>query len=296
MDRRSAQGLLLVSMSGLCFASLGIFSEVAYGYGARPIDVLLIRYIIAAIFLWSVLLLFARDTVRVDVKDYRPLFIGGASFVFSSLLYAYALFYIPKRLAISLFFIYPIWVNIINTSFMGESWTLQRFGGVLSTLVGALLVAELHKINYFGVNPIGVTLALLAGLLYTIFNIFGQSMIYKYSTIAVTTYSITLGVMLFLAISGARFAASFPRDWRIWLMGLPTAVFSTSFAVLLYLRGMQRIGSSRTSLISNFQLMASSIAAFFFLREPLGWVKGAGFALICFGIILVGRERPQTVF
>src|SRR6478672_8632344 len=165
-DARSphlARASALVLFSACCFGSIPILTTLAIGGGARLVDVLSWRYLIAAALL--VVVSGGLAQVRQPAKRAMPLLVlaggGQAAIAFVSLS---ALRYIPAAMLTFLFYTYPAWVAVISALRGAERITRARAIALVLSLAGIALMVGIPGAG--SLHPVGVLLALSSALMY----------------------------------------------------------------------------------------------------------------------------------
>ncbi len=75
-----------------------------------------------------------------------------------------------------------------------------------------------------------------------------------------------------------------------WLVILYVAFFPSFIAQIVYLRGIELIGSGRAGLFYNLLPAFTAILAVLLLGEPFGWPQGLALAMVLGGIALAERK------
>ena len=60
------KGFLLVLISSIGFGTLGLWGKMAYQLGMTPLEVLFLRYALAAVILWIVALMHYRAQIKIS--------------------------------------------------------------------------------------------------------------------------------------------------------------------------------------------------------------------------------------
>lgn len=299
-DARSphlARASALVLFSACCFGSIPILTTLAIGGGARLVDVLSWRYLIAAALL--IVVSGGLAQVRQPAKRAMPLLVlaggGQAAIAFVSLS---ALRYIPAAMLTFLFYTYPAWVAVISAVRGAERITRARAIALVLSLAGIALMVGIPGAG--SLHPVGVLLALSSALMYAAYipmiDHLGRGL-----PPAVTSVYASGGAALILVVValvqgglGVRFT---PLAWgAIGTM----AVVSTVLAFIAFLRGLAEIGSVRTAIMSTIEPFWTALLGALVLRQALGPRTFAGGVCIAAAVVLLqlgqGREAvPEPV-
>jgi drug/metabolite transporter (DMT)-like permease len=122
---------------------------------------------------------------------------------------------------------------------------------------------------------------------WTIYTVAARPMLATTSPLLVTGLSMAVGTLLFLPFS----VGSLQRtDWasvRVvsWVCVVFSSLLALNFAYTAWYHGVRHLGSSRTSLYSNFVPVAALIVAMIWLGERIEGVRLMGAALVLVGVI-----------
>ena len=290
--RTMSRATLLVLFSACCFGSIPILITLATASGARLVDVLAWRYLVAAVLLVVV----SGGVARVTAPGRRawPVLVlaggGQAAIAFVSLS---ALRYIPAATLTFLFYTYPAWVAVIGAMRGTERMTGRRTLALALSLAGIALMVGMPGAG--GLHPLGAILALSSALLYAAYipmiDALGRGM-----PAAVTSTYATAGaavVLIVVALAQGGLAVQFAPVG--WLAVLVLAVLSTVLAFLAFLRGLAEIGPVRTAIVSTIEPFWTALLGSIVLGQQLGPRTMAGGLLIAAAVILLQLgQRPEV--
>jgi drug/metabolite transporter (DMT)-like permease len=288
-----SRATLLVLFSACCFGSIPILITLATRSGARLVDVLAWRYLVAAVLLVVV----SGGLARVTAPGRRawPVLVlaggGQAAIAFVSLS---ALRYIPAATLTFLFYTYPAWVAVIGVLRGTERVTGRRALALALSLAGIALMVGTPGAG--GLHPLGALLALSSALLYAAYipmiDALGRGMPAAVTSTYATTGAAAVLVVVALAQGGlaVRFA---PIGWMAVLV---LAVVSTVLAFLAFLRGLAEIGPVRTAIVSTVEPFWTALLGSIVLGQQLGARTLAGGLLIASAVILLqlGQRSPAA--
>jgi drug/metabolite transporter (DMT)-like permease len=294
-------GLVLVLVSAAGFASLAIFGKQAYRAGLDLVDVLVLRFGLAAPLLWALAAL-ARRRLRVGAgAALRLTAMGSIGYAIQASLFFAALSRISAGLAGLLLYLYPALVTLGAVA-LGrhrlDRWTLAGLGFALG---GTMLILGLPGER---LDPLGVTLGLASAAWYTLYILVGEQLLRgadplvaaaHVATGAAVSYLMVGGLLLGeLDLGGAR-----PGGFAITVA---MATLATAVPIAAFLAGLSALGSTWASIASAFEPAMTVALGALLLGEPLGAGKLAGGLAVVAGAIALplvaggrGRsERPQA--
>lgn len=282
--RAASNATLLVLASACCFGSIPILITIATDAGARLIDVLLWRYILAAVLLTIVG--GGIGVLRAAKHRALPLLLlaggGQATIAFVSLS---ALRYIPAASLTFLFYTYPAWVAVTAALRRTERLTAGRSAALVLSLAGIALMVGMPGSG--GLHPKGAMLALSSALLYALYipmiDHFGKGI-----APAVTSAYATAGAGVILF--GASFLQGGPRldlPGTAWICVALLVVVCTVMAFIAFLRGLAVIGAVRTAIVSTIEPFWAALLGSVVLGQRLGPRTFAGGMLIAAAVVVL---------
>jgi drug/metabolite transporter (DMT)-like permease len=276
----------LVAFSACCFGSIAVFVTLATRTGARLVELLAWRYLIAAVLLAAVA--GGATTVRREWRRGVPLvvFAGGGQSLIAGLSLG-ALRYIPAATMIFLFYTYPAWVTVISALRGKEALTGRRLLALALSLAGIGVMVGLPGVGTSSTATPGVLLALTGALLYAMYipmiEHFGRAL-----PAALTGTYATVGAAAVLTVASVVTGGfTLPQPPIVWAMVLALAVLCTVIAFICFLRGLAVIGPVRTSIVSTVEPFWGALLASMVLAQPLAARTLTGGMLVAAAVIIL---------
>ena len=161
---RKNAGLLLVAISAVSFGLMPLFAKMAYSAGTSIYTLLFLRFLAATAFMF--LLIFIRKLPLPSEKEILAfLLLGAFGYVGVSLCYFSALNYASASVVSLLEYTYPALVMIGSVVFLKEKVTALKICSLCLALAGAALIIGTGS----EANPLGVILAILSAILYSVY-------------------------------------------------------------------------------------------------------------------------------
>ena len=282
--RALSRATLLVMFSACCFGSIPILITLATSSGARLVDILAWRYLIAAVLLVVV----SGGIAPVLAPGRRAWWViilaggGQAAIAFVSLS---ALRYIPVATLTFLFYTYPAWVAVMAAVRGTERMSGRRALALALSLAGIALMVGMPGAG--GLHPIGALLALSSALMYAMYipliDGLGRGLPAAVTSVYATTGAGAILVAVALAQGGLapRFA---PIGWTAVLI---LAVVCTVLAFLAFLHGLAEIGPVRTAIVSTIEPFWTALLGSVVLSQQIGPRTLGGGLLIASAVILL---------
>lgn len=189
----------------------------------------------------------------------------------------------------------PIFSGLIEWLFLkmkpSRAWVLAT---TLSVIGCSLLFLNKDALT---VNPLGVTLSLIAGFVFAIYTIVSKELLSKVEAIPAVAMTFSLSALMlmpFLFIFDSSWVSEPSNIWTILYLGFMT----TSVAYILYLLGLQKVPSSSAVTLSLGEPLTAAVLSVFIVGEVLSPVSWVGVLLLLGGIIVLtfsGRKRAKYI-
>lgn len=147
------------------------------------------------------------------------------------------------------------------------------------------------------VNPLGVTLSLIAGFVFAIYTIVSKALLAKVEAIPAVAMTFSISAVLLIP-----FLFIFDSSWVTEPANILTILYlgfmTTSVAYILYLKGLQKVPSSSAVTLSLGEPLTAAVLSVFLVGEVLSTVSWLGVSLLLGGIIVLtlsGRKRVGKI-
>ena len=281
---RDVTGLAFAATAAVAFGTLAISAKLAYEQGAEPTPLLAARFGITAIILVAV----RRTMGRSVGLPWRQLLLAlglGVGYACESLLFFLALERAPASVVSLVFYSFPLWTNLLAAATRLERMHVPN---VVALALGTIGVGFIFTIE--GIETAALLLALGAAVAVAVYLLAAQVALRTVEPpVAAVWTAVGATIVLSLTAAAARQglpAAALPSAGAL---GLATAV-----AFICFYEAISRIGSSRTSVASMLEPVATVILAFIILGETLTFRIGIGAALIVAALPVLALARERT--
>jgi drug/metabolite transporter (DMT)-like permease len=282
-DRSIGRATALIVVSALSFGSISVLTVLTTSGGVPLLTIMAWRYVLAAFLLSAAA---RRTTVRLTAKPriIQLLLIGGIGQALITYLSLYSLNYIPVGPLAFLFYTYPAWVAIIAALRGTEKLTLVRTIALLLALAGVTVMvgAPVEKLN-----PIGVTLAIVSALLYSLYL---PALEHAQASVPAmfATFLVILGAAVSFVIAALTAGELFfPRAAAVWTNIVLLAVVSSVIAFSALIKGLSVLGPVRTAIIATVEPFFTAILGVIVLRNQLSVATIIGGMLIAAAILVI---------
>ena len=191
-------GILCAIGAAVCYGTNPLGALNLYAEGMNTPSVLFYRFGLAWLIV-AVVMLFRRESLKVDRREFLTLTALGVLFIFSSLTLYLSFHLMPAGVASTILFTYPVMTAAIMAAFFRER---IRVGTVLSILLSFAGVLLLYWGDSGGTLHIGgVILVLVSALTYALYII-----VVDKSPLAMSSFKINFYVLFYCAAGMALFA------------------------------------------------------------------------------------------
>ncbi len=262
-NKEELLGFFLVAVSAASFGFMPIFTKIAYGEGISTYSLLFLRFLVGAVFMFS--LLFIKKMPLPSKREIIIyLLLGGLGYVLQSLTFFIALNLTSPSVVSLLLYTYPAMVMIGSAIFLKEQINLQKIISLTLALFGAFTIVG----GELSGEPLGMILALMSAVFYSVY-ILVSSRVVKAGMGVQSSAFIMLGAAL--VYGGINLFVGFtpPAGSRGLLAVVLIALVSTVLAFWSFFTGMEKTGPSRASLISTLEPVVTVLASVLILSEKL---------------------------
>jgi drug/metabolite transporter (DMT)-like permease len=197
----------------------------------------------------------------------------------------------------------PAFVAIFSALLGYERARNYAWAGIGLSLLGAILVITgSDKPLEFGPQLFGDLLILAVTAIWGLYTTLSQGFLKRYSAVKLNALIMPVGAVLLLIVASPRIVDTVPQ-WTAapvgaWLVLAASGIFAVSLSYIIWYKGIQKLGASRTSVYSNLVPVLAAMISFFILKESLGWQFWVGMVLVLCGVSLArfgGRFRARVV-
>jgi drug/metabolite transporter (DMT)-like permease len=286
-------GLLLCLTSAASFGTLAIFATLAYDEGAGPVGLLAVRFVIAAVCFWALLLVRGGGLAGLRRGQVAgALALGGLGYTTQSALFFAALERIdPAPLSLVLY-TYPVLVTLAAIALRREHASPRRAAALLAASAGVSLV--LLGAGTGAIDGIGALMGFGAAVTYTGYILVADGPLAGIPPLVLSALVCTGAAVVFVVTGGATGALDVGEGaGPLWLVAM--GFFSVS-AILCFFAGMRRVGPSAASILSTAEPLTTVVLAFAVLGDGLALAQLAGGALVLAAVVVLATaHRPGPV-
>ncbi len=294
-QRSVTAGLALVLISAAGYGTQAIFARLAYAAGANVPTVLLLRFLMAIVVLWAVLLLSGRGNLAWEAVRHPKRLFGllalGIIFAGNSIAFFTALTYLHTAVVELLLYLYPGIVLLLSAVFLRERLSALKFVALALAISGsALTVGPPGSVALPGVSGASVVLGLMLGLgaacIYATYIVLGSRLAAGTPADVTAVVSMTGTALVFVVGTLVGDGTQLSLSFNAWAAIGAVALFSTVIATSFFLAGLERLGPSRSAILATVEPVVTLVLATVILHDPPLWFQIIGGALILAAVVL----------
>jgi len=289
------KGLVAVTASAFCFATIGTLGVLIFNGGANPLTLLIGRFFIATLMLFMTVLFWDRKLFKIKRGDIIWFILSGL-ILFAQLITFWYGFEIVKSVAIqySLFFTYPIWIAILASPILKEKINKIVPLCIFIGTVGILLVLGIIPNGVSAVPIMGILLGLVTAIFWALYYFTNQVLVQKKknNVFVVLFYNFAFVFLACVFVQPMPLTVSQININVIWYL-LAIGFISTYLSYLFLQYALKFSGSVATSIQNMILPVLGVLLAFIVLGQRINIFQGLGAFLIIFNIYLLNKWKTN---
>jgi drug/metabolite transporter (DMT)-like permease len=299
MRTRLTQGYLICLAATTLWSTTGVLIRYLTENFQLPALVLAFwRDLFVSLALLIVLGLFMPARLRIERQDIPFLFLYGFVLAVFNSMWTYSVALNGAAVGTVLAYGSAAFTALLGWRFFGERLGPVKIAAVILSLLGCSLVAEAFTRAAWQLNPWGIAVGLLSGLIFASYSLMGKissnRCIYPWTALLYSFAVATVFILIFNLASGWASETN-PLSRLLWLGDSAAgwgvlallAVGPTIGGFGLYTVSLTYLPASVANLIATLEPAMTAILAFFFLGEQLTHPQLVGSGLILAGVVLL---------
>ena len=283
---KQSKSALCVLLAGTLWGSMGLFVRKLNAVGLYALDIVQLRIAISLVLVGLYLLIFARDKLRVRLRD---LWCFAGTGIVSLLLFSWCYFSGMQEASLSvmavLLYTSPAFIVLLSVLLFRETLTRQKLLALVLTFAGCCLVSGLGSGS--AVSMKGLLLGLGSGFFYALYSIFAPFGLRHDSPLAVVFWTFVFAALgaLFVADWGNLMTVlSVPQNA---LLAAGLVLLSTVAPYILYTKGLANVESGKASIMASIEPVVGTLVGTLVFGEPIsaGVFLGLACILACVYIL-----------
>lgn len=280
--------------AAVCYGTNPLGALNLYAEGMNTPSVLFYRFGLAWLIIAAVML-FRRESLRVDRREFLTLSALGLLFIGSSLTLYLSFRLMPAGVASTILFTYPVMTAVIMALFFREKITLSTVSSIVLAMAGVPLL-------YWGdgtgaLHLGGVILVLVSALTYALYII-----VVDKSPLQMSSFKINFYVLLYCAVGMALFALlsgqplMLPPTPTAWLWVSWLAIVPAIMALVMMVYAAKYIGSTPTAILGALEPTTAVLIGVLVFAEPftLRLLLGILLILASVSIVVLAKSRRPS--
>jgi drug/metabolite transporter (DMT)-like permease len=181
----------------------------------------------------------------------------------------------------------PIIIALMSSLAGHERVAPKRWFGVALGFAGLYFVVG-HRADWSPASLAGDGMVIASMLFWATYSVAAQPLLKRYSPLAVTGTSFSIGAALYLLFTAPLLIKI---DWPAisggsWVLMLLSALLALNVSYVIWYTGLQKLGGTRTSMYSYLTPIVAMIVAAFGLGEPVSGNQMIGAVAILTGLLI----------
>jgi drug/metabolite transporter (DMT)-like permease len=300
------KGEILTLLGAIFFSFNGVVAKLVLTSGLSSMRLTQVRCGGAFIFLGLYMFLRYRDKLKAKKEELPLLFAYGIiGFLMVQALYFVAITRLNVSVALILEFTAPIWIVLWLRFVKHKVVPSLMWVAIFLAFSGLVLIAQVWKGQTL--DPIGVTCALLDGIVLASFFLLGEKLTAKRDVESLMVYGFgfaSLGLAIAMPLWSYPteiFTQSMNLQGRFdaydlpgWVLIAWVIIMGTVVPYLLVLKGLKLLSASTSSVMGMAEPVLAGVFAWLWLSETWNFIQLVGGVTVIIGIILADKARSAA--
>lgn len=283
------KGYVLGCLASISYGLNPLFAKPLYALGLDPASVLLYRYIGASVML-AVAMIATRRSFRLLPRTLLPLTAAAVLFAVSSLTLFESYTHMDVGIASTLLYVCPVFVALIMWICYRQRLQLTALIAIVVAMAGIALLSLKSSGGMH--SPVGIALVMLSALSYAVYIvIINRSRLRDVGTVALTFYSITIGIAVFVIwLVCGHGIVPLPPTPQAWTNVIGIALFPTVISILTMTAAIQIIGPLVTSILEALEPLTALAIGCLIFGESLTTANIVGAVAVIVAVAVIIRK------
>ena len=291
---------ILIITAAVLWGAVGVTIRVLTDFGFTSIQIVVLRFITAAVCFGLYIAFTNRRKFRIEKADVKY-FMAYSFFVLLaySLCFVAAITLASYATATGLLYTSPIWAMLLSIYMFKEKLTKRKGLAILLSFTGCGLITGLFSGGGLSAAPVALLAGLGAGMGYGFQGVFTKKFMQKYTSVTVVFYYFLFATIFGLPLSDA---GSMGKAFAGAPFSLPVAVFGAIICYVvpfaLYAYALNFIEASKAAVIVSVEPVVAALIGFLIYNEPLTAAVAFGVILIISAVVVLyepaSRAKPEN--
>jgi len=291
MRSRFSRGVAWLVVSAASFGSLVVFIKAAVGAGINAETALALRFTMAGLAWWGILLLRRRLLWPGARRAAQAVGLGALVYAPNALAYYQGTALVPGSLAAMAVAAVPVVVALLAWLLLRERLGWLGWMALMLAVVGGMMLAGGPGGS---ADPVGLLWLGGAIMFYSLYIVLSAPVTRALSP-PIAISCIVVGAALFYWLwGGLTGRLDFDFDSIGWTVVAGMALLPTVLAMFAFLAGVEIVGATRAAILSMLEPVVGVLLSVLILHDRPGPLQVAGGGLVILAAVLVQRERARA--
>jgi len=269
-----------ILMAGILWGGISLFVRKLSSLGFSPIEIVALRIWFATLLMGIYLFVKNKGLPLVHIRDIG-LFLGTGigSIVFFNYCYFSCMEISGVSIAAMLLYTAPAIVVLLSVPILKEKMTRRKLISLLVVCMGLVFITGVLSGKQY-ITTKSLLLGLGAGLGYALYSIFGKFLVKKYDSYTITFYTFIAGAVGIVPFIHFGQIGSKLCNVSSVCSSIGIAAFCTVLPYLFYTRGLEKVDSSKASILATIEPLVAGLIGIFVFKEVVTIQKVIGMLLI----------------
>ena len=289
-------GIFFAIAGTALFALKSIFIKLAFEEGIDATTLLTLRMLIAFPF-YIIIFIYAIKTrpqkaALLDKKNGFSIFIlGFLGYYLASYLDFEGLSYVSAQLERLTLFTYPIMVALLSWIIFKEKITLKVLSSFVISYVGVSFLYFNESVSGGSNVALGTVLVAVAAFSFSLYVIFSKQFIGRFGSLIFTSLAMSSSlVFIIIQFLSTHKISDLNVSGKLWFLAFLLATLSTLIPSFFTSEAINRIGSTKTSIVGSVGPVVTIFLAVNLLGEKFGWPQIIGLLFVVAGVSLLRKK------
>ena len=278
-------------LAGILWGIISIFLKNLVNVGFTSMQVLAMRSVLSAFFMFIFLLFKNKKLLKIELRDLW-MFVGTGviSLTFFSVCYFHTIIESGSSVAVILLYTSPIFVLLLSALIFKEKITKFKIIALVLTFAGCILVSGAGGENHLSLR--GFLIGLCAGLGYALYSIFSRFALKKYDSLTVTFYTFLFSSLSAVPLSNAAAMTPLLNSTSVLLL-CGIALVCTVLPYIFYTYGLTGLENSKAAIFVTVEPLVGTLVGILLWHEEITLFKACGILFI-FTALLFNQKNPKN--
>lgn len=281
-------GLFLVALAATLFGVAGAVAKILFISKLSPVQLTAIRAFVAALVMFSLIVVVDRKSLMVTKKQFFFLFLLAIVWACVTVTFYLSVSKIDVAVALTLEYTAPIFVIVFGLFAGTHRFSFHVIWIIIISVVGCILLTEAYDSISLQTDLLGIIYGLLSGIAFAIYTLLGnKGHVLGIRSVTMTVYALGISAGLWLLAIPWLELSSISLDGPTIGYILFIAIGATVIPFWIYMAGLKHIDAFPATIVGMLDPISAGLAAYLLLGEVLSGWQMAGMLLVFYVIASV---------